>query len=406
MNQVGEGDDYRVEAQLHTLDGPRWFALDVRRSRDPITANMNILYSAQDITSVVQAKKEADQANSVKDEFFAIMVSFACVCRFPLSTDGVPASIYLFTNTFCSLLSLKAHEIRTPLHQVNGFVELLSKTNLTKQQSEYVNLMDTSSVSMMCVINDLLDYTKLSSGQMELESFPFDPRDVAAGALAVIAPKITEKGLKLRSNLDTVQLPSSVLGDPNRLRQLLLNYLSNGVKFTEDGEITLEVCNIVEANAQDSCDGSVMLEFAVSDTGIGISPEHMQIIFEKYKQAGACIARQYGGTGLGLAICKSLVETMGGTIGVDSQVGHGARFWFRIPFGTPSQEHQSVSSEPVKDPSDCMRRLHVLVAEDNKVNQKLASAMLKRLGHQVTVVEDGMQAVEAVLTVRPRMISY
>lgn len=361
---VEGGGDFHVEAQQHTIHGPRWFAIDLRRSRDPITAENNILYSAQDITSLVQAKKEADQANSAKDEFFAVL----------------------------------GHEIRTPLHQVNGFIELLSRTELTEQQTEYVDLVDRSSQSMMCVINDLLDYTKLAAGKMEIESTPFDARDVASGALAVIKPRASEKGLVLRTNLESVQLPTTLIGDPNRLRQLLLNFLSNSVKFTHSGEITLTVSKVAEGNAQDPSkeQNTNVLDFSVSDTGIGLSPEHKEIIFEKYQQATASIAQQYGGTGLGLAICKCLTEKMGGTIGVESEIGEGARFWFRIPFHIPSTDMSHPQSVVKPEDAVVLQGLNVLVAEDNKVNQKLAIAMLKRLGHSVTVVEDGQKAVEAV----------
>jgi len=366
---VEGGGDCHIEAQQHTVHGPRWFAIDVRRSRDPITANNNILYSAQDITSVMQAKKEANAANSAKSELFAIL----------------------------------AHEIRTPLHQVNGFIELMGHTTLTEQQSEYISLMESSSLSMMCVINDLLDYTKLSAGQLRIESIPFNPRDVASGTLAAVAPKAKEKGLELRSNLDTVELPTVVVGDPNRLRQLLMNFLNNSLKFTHSGAIALHVSKVVDdaANSQESKEDNVVaLEFAVLDTGIGLSSEHMEVIFNRYHQANASITREYGGTGLGLAICKNLTEAMGGTIGVHSEVGKGAEFWFRLSFETqsplPPQEVQAVPKESVKDPADSLRDLHVLVVEDSEPNQKLVAAMLRRWGHSVSVVENGLKAVEAV----------
>ena len=361
---VNNGKDRHIEAQLLTQHGPRWFAIDLRLSRDPVTSRNSILYSAQDITSLVEAKKEADEANSAKDEFFAIL----------------------------------AHEIRTPLHQVNSCIELLIPTELTKQQAEYIDLMDQSAVCMMSVINDLLDYTKITAGKMELENIPFDARDVVLGALAVVQPKVKEKGLVMSSNLDSALIPTTILGDPNRLRQLLLNFLSNSVKFTHaGGQISLTVSKVDEKAQNDSQDFNTMatLEFSVSDTGIGLSPEHIKILFQKYQQACPSVARQYGGTGLGLAICKSLTAQMGGTIGVESDVGQGARFWFRIPFRIQPDAIRS-TTEPVPNPADEMRGLHVLVAEDNKVNQKLAMAMLKRLGHRVTVVEDGKKAVDAV----------
>jgi CheY-like chemotaxis protein len=181
-----------------------------------------------------------------------------------------------------------------------------------------------------------------------------------------------------------------VAGDPNRLRQLLLNYLQNAVKFTKTGGIHLKVTRLL-----DDCQGRIMIKFVVADTGIGISPEHCQHIFQKYQQADASVARNYGGTGLGLAICKILVETLGGTIGVNSTVGKGSQFWFVLPYGLASSGAVSTTTVDSQTLS-CGHAMHILIAEDNKVNQKLLVALLNRLGHRATVVETGLQAVHAV----------
>jgi len=363
LDQVmNQGLDYHDEVQQNTKQGLRWFALKLRRSKDPVKGTPVLLYSARDITALIEtknnmvackiAKKEADPANMAKSEFVAVM----------------------------------AHEIRTPLYQVLGFLELMSETSLNAKQKEFVKLMENSATGLMAIINDLLDYTKLEAGKMKMEKIPIDVKDSVTASLQVMVPKANARGLSVISNLDDALCP--VLGDPGRLQQLLLNFLQNAVKFTHEGSITLTV-----TRQPDDVSGRVILKFVVADTGIGISPEHHRVIFDKYQQADPAVARKCGGTGLGLAICKNIVETLGGTIGVHSVLKEGSQFWFQIPFERAKiVKPVSVTAEIPKS----VRSLHVLVAEDNKVNQKLVVSVLKRLGHTSTVVENGLLAVEAV----------
>lgn len=281
-----------------------------------------------------------------------------------------------------------AHEIRTPLHQVVGFIELLGQTTLSREQSGFVDLMQNSAFSLMAVINDLLDYTKIEAGKMELESITFEARGVFDGTIAAMEGKAAEKGLTLESSV-TADIPLKVVGDPNRLRQILLNLVNNAVKFTPQGTITLSVSRIAETDEK----GRTILRFSVSDTGIGISADNRKHIFGKYQQANSSVARNYGGSGLGLAICKSLVLMMGGSIGLESEVGKGSTFWFEAPFEKAAELR--LNSEEKVDPEETVcRGLSVLVAEDNKVNQKVVSAMLRHLGHKVTVAENGQIALE------------
>jgi signal transduction histidine kinase/FixJ family two-component response regulator len=345
-----------IEAEQQTTMGPRWSAIEVRRTRDPVTENAIIVSTARDITDImiIEAKKEADQANMQKSEF----------------------------------LSVVAHEIRTPLHQVIGFVELLNQTPLNTEQTEFVNLLQSSALSLMAVVIDLLDYTKLAAGKVNLESIPFEAKTLVNGSLSAIRVKAEDKKLCLESNLEG-DIPVELIGDPNRLRQILLILLGNAVEFTEQGSITLSAVRM-----KDDDRGRVVLRFEVQDTGIGISPEHQRQVFAKYRQADASFTRNYGGTGLGLSICASLAEAMGGCIGLESEVGKGSTFWFQLPLEVPSsQPNESIAKEKL-DSEDYVQGLHILVAEDNKVNQKVVTAMLRRLGHTSTLVDNGQKAVD------------
>ena len=243
----------------------------------------------------------------------------------------------------------------------------------------------------MTVINDVLDYSKLEAGKMKLDIVPFEPKAVVEGSIAAVAAAAEEKGLNLTS-VFPARVPVKLMGDPNRLRQILLNLLNNAVKFTHDGGVDVSVEIL-----QDDRDGRVQLRFSVTDTGIGIDANSLNNIFRKYSQAGPSISSTYGGTGLGLSICKSLAECMEGEIGVNSIFGKGSRFWFQIPFPRPVDDSpvddMRSSSEIQSESKECMANLRVLVAEDNGVNQKLISKMLNRLGHEVTIAANGYEAV-------------
>lgn len=587
-----------IEAELHTSTKGRtqWSAIQLRKTKDPVTSRPVILYSAQDKSDAMEAKRERE-ARLQKSEFLAIM----------------------------------AHEIRTPLHQVTGFIDLLeleactnpitttsssdaiattkknksftetdtsirnalfpttmvkksrstslintrtprwsiprqSIGNLTGEQRGYIKLLKSSANQLMTVINDVLDYSKLEAGKMKTERIPFELLSVVQGSMEAVRGSCEEKGLSLtleyggndddeddydddegdhekpganngindrrktirrrrsfdgksgimrglrrrkvgrthsfnnknksdsHPNIKSNDIPFRILGDPNRLRQVLLNLLSNAVKFTEKGGIHVRVSSfttkktsattsfstdqgerrtvtrrssmsswvpeenksrrkvarrrssmssttsvetkesggrVARRRSSMSChtpeetndEGNVVivrdpiivpnavtsktkaeassrsLRIVVTDTGMGISKEQQNTIFEKYQQANLSVARNFGGTGLGLSICKLLVQqTMGGTIGVDSDEGRGSSFYITLPIEVP-KEISDESSRGVNGGEENQKNgtsMNVLVAEDNKINQKLVANMLKRMGHKSTLVENGRQAIDMI----------
>ena len=247
----------------------------------------------------------------------------------------------------------------------------------------FVKTIDLSSEHLLRIINDILDFSKIEVGKLELEQESFDPHLLALEAIDLVAQQAHKKGLNLRYVPAAIQ-PTILSGDTMRLRQILLNLLNNAIKFTERGEIT--IC----MKLQNKSENLAWIYFSITDTGIGISAEAQKRIFDLFSQADTSTTRHHGGTGLGLAICKQLVEKMEGEIGVDSKPEHGATFWFSLALPVVSE----IPPTPTEISSESQygeRRLsgHVLLAEDNPVNQQVTSAMLKRMGCSYRIAEDG-----------------
>lgn len=286
-----------------------------------------------------------------------------------------------------NFLSTMSHEMRTPLNGVLGALELLSDTGLDDKQTELVNIAHESSDALLVHINDVLDFSKMEAGKLTLEPAPFDLGRMVASVLHIVAPQADHRSNKLVSEL-VGELPTKLDGDKIRVRQVLLNLVSNANKFTKHGRITVKVERIGGSNENPE------IEIGVSDTGIGIPKERLADLFQEFSMVDSSYTRKTSGTGLGLAISKRLIEAMGGTIGVESQEGKGSRFWFRFAlpgiWGERSVEEDVASAAPATVP-----KLRILLADDNATNQLVASRMLLASGHEVVTVNNGREALEA-----------
>jgi signal transduction histidine kinase/ligand-binding sensor domain-containing protein/CheY-like chemotaxis protein len=337
-----------------------WRARNRRLLSEREALSQAVLARTAEIQKLLQ---EAQQANKLKSEFLANM----------------------------------SHEIRTPMNGVLGMLQLIEKGRLENDEREYVSLAKSSAESLLNLLNEILDLSKVESGQVTLEEISFDLPELLRSAVALLEPTAAKKGLRLDLALEPRPEPS-VLGDPHRLKQVLLNLLGNAIKFTDEGRILVAVRSL----------GGDLLEFRVEDNGIGISPEKQRYIFDAFRQADGSTTRRYGGTGLGLAISQRLVAMMGGLLTVSSVEGEGSCFRFAVrlpsvpkpvpapvpepaPVLTPAAEPAPVASPPAEP----LPRLSVLIAEDNRINQLVAVRLLEAEGHLVHLASNGAEAVDA-----------
>jgi PAS domain S-box-containing protein len=353
---------YPIFSSDHRVLGT--FAMYYRKSRAPDATLMRIIESGAHLAGLAierhraeaalkEAKEAAEAANQAKSMFLVNM----------------------------------SHELRTPLNGVVGAIELLQRSSLNSTQLQHARLARTSVSALLDLIEDILDFSKIEAGKMELECAPFPLRTVVEDLVEMFQFRAREKSISLRCHFDP-DVPAHAMGDSHRLRQILSNLLSNAVKFTEHGSVDLNV------RAVDISAWNAKLCFAVSDTGIGVTPEARQRLFQSFSQADSSTTRKYGGTGLGLAISKRLAELMNGAIEVESVPGRGSTFSFIVAL------QPAVSATENETPATCptgpaVGSLHVLVAEDNEINQIVVSASLESAGHTCDIVGTGKEAVAA-----------
>jgi PAS domain S-box-containing protein len=284
-------------------------------------------------------------------------------------------------------LANMSHEIRTPLNTITGFGKLLTDTALDIDQTEYVNAMNIATANLLGIINDVLDMFKIESGQISLEKIPFNFNEQIQNVRKILIQNANAKNIQFICDIDT-ELQDILIGDPTRLSQVLVNLLNNAIKFTEKGYVKLNV-DIVTENTH-----NYLLKFIVSDTGIGIPADKIDIIFDRFTQAHADTTRKYGGTGLGLSISKSLVELLGGRLKVESRESIGSSFSFSIPFAkNKTDDLKKYNGESLKEVGN-NNSTRILVAEDNILNQKLVQRILEKQGHDVIIAENGNVAID------------
>ena len=330
------------------------------------------------------ALEEANQALEAKVEERTLALEASTAQAVKLARRAKLAS-----QAKSEFLANMSHEIRTPMHGVLGMLELLTRGAMHPQQRRLADTARTSAESLLDIINDILDFSKIEAGKLAVDHADFDLRAVVAGVRETFATRAKEKGLALTTSMPDA-VPAVLCGDQVRVRQVLLNLVGNALKFTERGSVAIDL-TVLPAEA-----GQAAIEFAVRDTGIGISAEAQATLFQSFQQADSSTTRIYGGTGLGLAISRALVDLMGGEIGVESTPGAGSTFRVRLPFRPAAGEAVAPANEAADTGGDAGAGLKLLVVEDNPVNLEIAETFLREMGAEVKTATNGDEAFELI----------
>ncbi len=353
-SHVKRGTTHDVNCRIGNGNGAwQWFRIRGSARKDAAGKVVQALGTLSNVTDLVEAQIQAEDANRAKSEFLATM----------------------------------SHEIRTPMNGVLGMLNLMIQGNLGATERDKAIIARDSAEGLLDILNDILDYSRLDAGRVELEKISFNPERIGAAVVELLTSKAEEKGLRLSYNAAET-LPPWVKLDPTRVRQILVNLASNAIKFTKEGSVDVRVAYRTES------ENHGVIRFEINDTGIGIPEEAQDRLFKRFSQVDSSMTRRFGGAGLGLAISKQLVKRMGGEIGCKSTPGSGSQFWFTLPVdvanGPPAEADDIASNEPD------VGALRILAAEDQLINQQVLRAFLTGAGHEVVLVEDGALALTAV----------
>ncbi len=369
-SKTADKKNVAVEYPFRRKNGDIFWASISGSAFDKSDLTKGVVWAISDITERKQAEKELTETNEKLIQVTARANDMAKIAE----AANIAKSQFLAN---------MSHEIRTPMNAVVGMSDLLMDTALDSKQKEFVSVISKSADSLLNLINDILDYSKIEAEHLDIEKIDFDLRNLLENVVDVLALRAYEKNLEFVSFLPP-EIPQHLIGDPGRIRQVITNLVNNAIKFTHEGEVSIRVSLSNELN------GRVLLRFEIKDSGIGMSKEEEQKLFKPFMQADSSTTRKYGGTGLGLSISKKLVELMGGEIGVVSEKGQGSSFWFTLNMA--KQKTQTDNKHDII-PGD-IRKVRILAVDDNESNRKVLSAMLENWGCRFDLAESGKSALE------------
>jgi Amt family ammonium transporter len=374
-----QGTVSSFESQIFRKDGSIcWISENARAVHD---SRGSFLYYEGTIEDITQRKRAEAEENRAKQD-----------------AEAARAAAEAASTAKSDFLANMSHEIRTPLNGVTGMVELLLNTPLSAQQTRYAQLINSSSAALLSQINQILDFSKIEAGKLELEYADFDLNFTVEEVMGVLAQKASAKGLELASQIDP-SVPTHVRGDADRLRQVLMNLVNNGIKFTPRGDVVVRVSTVApdQTSGAEPASDEIKVRFSVSDTGVGIPADRLDRLFKSFSQVDASVTRQYGGTGLGLAICKQLVGLMGGEIGVESSPGNGSTFWFTVRLGRRDEPRQVPFS---------LRGRRVLTVDDNLTQCQVLQEQLCAWGIEAQSATSGAAALDLLKEAAARGLPF